>query len=135
MYAKKQATYSMRLKEQYQLLETPVLGHVFTQSTPLGNMTSALATQEERHGLMTGAVISYNYNYTYTPPRCTYAIESSPIGLASCEDGTCMLGGLVVSSAPHSPDMQAYPGACKPIEILAGGVVRHSCLVGVRNHP
>jgi hypothetical protein len=59
MYAQKQAPYSMRLKEQYQLLETPVLGPVFTQSTPLGNMTSALATQDERHGLMTGAVISY----------------------------------------------------------------------------
>lgn len=59
MYAAKQADYSMRLMQQYQLLETPVLGPVFTQCTPLGNMTSALATQDERYGLMTGAVISY----------------------------------------------------------------------------
>ena len=76
-----------------------------------------------------------NYNLTYTPPWCTYVIELSSIDLAPCEGGTCMHGGLVVSSAPHSPDMQAYPGACKPTEIPAGGVVRHSSLVDVRSHP
>lgn len=58
-YALKQADYSMRLAQQFRLLETPVLGPVFTQATPLGNMTSALIGQQERASIMTGAVITY----------------------------------------------------------------------------
>ena len=44
---------------QFRLLETPVLGPVFTQSTPMGNMTSPLGTQEGRRSIMTGAVVTY----------------------------------------------------------------------------
>lgn len=58
-YAVKQADYSMRLAQQFKLLETPVLGPVFTQVTPLGNMTSALISQQERASIMTGAVVTY----------------------------------------------------------------------------
>lgn len=58
-YAQKQAEFSMRMEQQFKLLETPVLGPVFTQVTPLGNMTSALIGQQERASIMTGAVLTY----------------------------------------------------------------------------
>jgi hypothetical protein len=58
-YAAVQAQHSMRMMAQFRLLETPVLGPVFTQSTPMGNMTSPLGTQEGRRSIMTGAVVTY----------------------------------------------------------------------------
>lgn len=58
-YAVGQARYSMSLMEQFKLLETPMLGPVITQASPLGNISSALIGQDQRHSLRSAAVITY----------------------------------------------------------------------------
>jgi hypothetical protein len=58
-YAARQARYSMSLMEQFKLLETPMLGPVITQASPLGNISSALIGQDQRHSLRSAAVITY----------------------------------------------------------------------------
>ena len=58
-YAAKQASYSIQLAEHFKLLETPVLGPVITQATPVGHLSSAVMTEDQRYNLVTGAVVTY----------------------------------------------------------------------------
>ena len=70
-----------------------------------------------------------------TPRIVHYAVGlPNPIRLASCEDGSSQLIGVIWRFGPTSLP-GAYLVPCKPIEIPTGGVVRYGTLEALGSHP
>ena len=118
-YAAQQAAYSKRVMAQFKLLETPVLGPVFTQATAQGNMSSALGTQDSRQNMMTAAVVTYAASAAaaYTQARGANLSGRADFMLVSPEERELLLACRSASQPQQA--RAAAAGAIQAVEDAA----------------